>query len=109
MMLCQLSRHTELCRWSTGGPSVGCSSSSTPFSAHKLSSLPESPPDMTEAPHSEAGKEQHVQLKGNSEEGSTEESGHGPDPKLFHGNLGSPGNQPDAPQFVGNCPGSCPL
>ncbi|EQB77918.1 cytochrome P450 3A7-like isoform 1 [Camelus ferus] len=43
------------------------------------------------------GEEQRTKRRGNSEEGVTEDSGHGPDPKLFHGNVGSPGYQPGAP------------
>ncbi|EPY73034.1 hypothetical protein CB1_055896002 [Camelus ferus] len=43
------------------------------------------------------GKEQRTQRRGNLEERVTEDSGHGPDPKLFHRNVGSPGYQPGAP------------
>ena len=54
----------------------------------------------TEAP--EAGRGQHTQLKGNSEEGIAKKSGHGANPKLFRGNLGSPGYRPGAPLSVSN-------
>ncbi|KAB1263706.1 Cytochrome P450 3A29, partial [Camelus dromedarius] len=52
------------------------------------------------------GEEQRTKRRGNSEEGVTEDSGHGPDPKLFLRNLGSPGYQPGAALSVSNCPGS---
>ena len=95
MMLSQLSRLQVEPRY----PFTGCSSSSTHSPAHKhfIASL-----DHHRA-WKEASEEEHTELRRNSEEGIPEESGHGADPKLFHGNLGSPGYQPGAPLCVSNC------
>lgn len=78
---------------------TGCNPSSTHFPAYKSFSLSESSLGVKAA-----GKAQHNQLKGKSEERITEDSGHGPDPRLFHRNLGSPGYQPGAPLSVSSRP-----
>lgn len=47
----------------------------------------------------------HTAERKTQRSGPQKESGHGPDPKLFDRNLGSPGYQPGAPLSVSNCSG----
>ncbi|KAF5918239.1 hypothetical protein HPG69_002881 [Diceros bicornis minor] len=81
-----------------------------PFPAHKSSRLTESPLGWNgrSGPTSLQTVAQTAERKTQRRE-SWNESGHGPDPKLFRGNMDSPGYQPGAPLSVSNCPCSCPL
>ena len=74
-----------------------------PFSAHKSPNWTESPPIVNRSSalrgRQRAAHTAERKLRG----GNRQESCHGAGPKLFHGNLGSPGYQPGAPLSVSNC------
>ena len=74
-----------------------------PFSAHISLNCTESPPNVNRSftlrGRQRAAHTAERKLRG----GNRQESGHGANPELFHGNLGSPGYQPGAPLSVSNC------
>ena len=73
-----------------------------PFSAHKSPNRTESPPNVNRSSVLRGRQRAAHTAERKLRERNRQGSGHGADPKLFNGNLGSPGYRPGASLCVSN-------